>query len=114
MKYIRHNSPMNGLCITKLAGTYPKAIAYNLLCIINCRLVYLEPVTVSTNHICRIIVPFSLRYIIFNTMHTSPSAEHMGKYKALYRLKLRFFWPRMRADIKEWIKQYDNCILTYK
>ena len=71
MKHIRHNVPMNRLCITKLAITYRKAIAYNLFCIINCRVVYLEPVTVSTNHICRIIVPLSLRHIIFNAIHAS-------------------------------------------
>ena len=34
------------LDIAKLAVTYCKAMAQNLLCIINNRLVYLEPVTV--------------------------------------------------------------------
>ena len=92
---------MNRLCITKLAVTYRKTITHNLLCIINYRLVYLEPVTISTNHIYRIIVPLSLRHNISNAMYASPSAGHMGEYKTLYRLKLRFFWLRMRVDIKE-------------
>ena len=64
MKYLRHNAPMHKLCGNKLDVTYRHAIANNLLCIINDRLVYIEPVTVSTNHICRIIVPLSLRRII--------------------------------------------------
>ena len=38
----------------------------------------------------------------------------MGEYKTLYRIKLRFFWPRMRTDIKDWIKQCPHCMLTYK
>ena len=103
MEHLCHNAPMNRLCITKLAVTYRKAIAHNLIYIINCRLVYLEPVTVSTYHIFRIIVSLSLRHLIFNTMHASASAGHMEKYKTLYRLKLQFFWPCMRVDIREWI-----------
>ena len=45
-------------------------------------------------------------------MHASPVAGHMGEYKTLHRIRLRLFWPRMRADTKEWIQQYPNCILT--
>ena len=45
-------------------------------------------------------------------MHLSPIAGHMGKYKTLYRIRFRFFWPRMRTDIKEWIQQFPSCILT--
>ena len=83
---------MNRLCIIKLVVTYRKDIARNLLCIISCRLVYLEPITVSTNHICRIIIPLSLRCIILNAMYTLHAAGHMREYKTLYRLKIRFFW----------------------
>ena len=64
MEYLLHNAPMNRLFITKIAVTYRKAIVRNLISIISCRFAYLEPVTVSTNHICRIIVPFSLRCIV--------------------------------------------------
>ena len=94
MEHLRHNALMDRLCITKLAVTYRKAIAHNLLCIVNCRLVYLESVIVSTNHVCRIIVPLSLPHIIFNAMHPSPSTRHIAEHKTLYRLKFRFFWPR--------------------
>ena len=69
MKNLHHNAPMNRLCITKLAITYRKVLAHNLYCIISYRLIYLEPIIVSTNHICRIIVPLSLRRIILNSMH---------------------------------------------
>ena len=59
MEYLHHNEYIHKLCITKLAISCRNAIAHNLLCIISYRLVYLEPITVSTNHICRIIVPLS-------------------------------------------------------
>ena len=86
-----HHAPISKLDTTPLAVTYRKAIAQNLLCIINDRLVYIEPVTVSSNHLCRIVVPLSLQRVIFDALHASPAAGHMGEYKTLYRIKLRFF-----------------------
>ena len=75
--------------LKNLAVACRKAIAHNLLCIISCRLVYLEHITVSINHFCYIMVPLSLKRIIFNSMHALPATGHMGEYKKLYRLKLR-------------------------
>ena len=92
------------LCIIKLAVNYRKAIAYNLIFIINCKLVYLEPIEISTNHIVRIIPPLSLRRIIFNSMYASPTTTRIGEYKTLYRLKLQLFWSHMRVDIEDWVK----------
>ena len=82
---------MNKLCITKLYVTRRKAIALNLFCIINNRVVYFEPVTVTTNHILCFGVHFSHRCVIFDFMHASSIPGHMGESKTLYRLKLRFF-----------------------
>ena len=104
MVHIHHNAPMYRLYIIKLAVTYRKFRAHNLLCIISCRLVYLEPTVVSTNNICRIIVHLSLRRITFNSMHASPATRHMEEHKTLHRLKLRSLWPHMRTDIKDWVK----------
>ena len=39
--HLRHNAPMNEICITKEDVAYRKAIVHKLLCIINDRLVYL-------------------------------------------------------------------------
>ena len=60
-----------------------------------------------------IIVPISLRRIIFSLLHASPAAGHMGEYKTLYRIRLRFFWPRMRSDIHQWIKDFPHCRLNF-
>ena len=79
-------------------------MTHNLLCIISYILVYFDPITVSTNRMCRIIVPLSLRRIIFNSVHALLATDYMGEYKTLYRLKLRFFWQRIRANIKDWVK----------
>ena len=45
-------------------------------------------------------------------MHTTPVAGHIGKYKSLYRIRLRLFWPRMRSNIKEWIQLCPHCMCT--
>ena len=111
--HLHHYVPMAKLDIAQLAVTYRRAIAQNLFCIINDRLVYLKPVDVSSNHLCRIVVPLSLRRLIFDVMHSSPAAGHIGEYKTLYRIKLRFIWHRMRKYIKVWVKQCIYCMLTY-
>ena len=79
MENLRHNAPI--LCVKQLAVTYPNDIANNLLCIINDILVYIEPVTVSTNHICHIIFQLSHRRIIFIALYVSSAANHMEEYK---------------------------------
>ena len=62
----------------------------------------------------RIVVPLSLRCKRFNIMHATPVAGHMGELKILYRIRLRFFWPRICTDIKEWIHQCTHYTLTYR
>ena len=37
------------------------------------------------------LVPVSLRHTIFSLLHASPTVGHMGEYKTLYCIKLRFF-----------------------
>ena len=88
MEYPHHYGRIHKLCNTKLAITYRKTISHNLLFIISYRLIYLEPIAVFINHICRIIVPLSLRLIIFNSIHASPTSGQVagegGRYKRLY------------------------------
>ena len=101
MDYLHQNAPINRLCITKLDVTYRKAIAHRLLYIISYRLVYLESITLSINHICRII-------------DASPTTGRMGEYKMLYQLKIRFFCPRIKTVIKDWVKQCPHYMKSYK
>ena len=89
-------------------------IARNLLGILEGRLVYYEKVAIVTNYIYRIVVPISLLRIIFNLMHATPITKHMGEYKTLYRIKLRFFWLRLSSEVSDWIKQCAHCMLTYR
>ena len=47
---------------------------------------------------------------VFSAYHASPSAGHMGIYKTLHRIRLRFFWPRCRKDVTTWVLQCPHCV----
>ena len=49
-----------------------------------------------------IVMTSSLRRKLFYHYHSGPSSGHMGTYKKI-RLSMRFFWPHMREDIKQWV-----------
>ena len=87
------SNPLDKPTILHLPVAYHTAIARNILRILECRLVYYEKNATVTNHICRIVVPTSLRRIIFNLMHATPITGYKGEYKTLYRIKLRFSGP---------------------
>ena len=108
------NVPLEEPIILQLPASYCTAITHNLIGLLEGRLVYYEPVPTVTNHICRIIVPLSLRCTIFTLMYVTPVSERMGEYKILYRIKLKFFWPRLRSDDTEWIKQCPHSMITYR
>ena len=82
------SSPLDKSTIFHPPAAHRTTIARNLFGILEGRLVYYEQFSTVTNHICRIIVPISLRRIIFNLMYATPIAGHMGEYKTLYRIKL--------------------------
>ena len=68
----------------------------------------------NTKYMCRIVVPTSLRRIIFNLMYTTPVAGHIWEYKTLYWIRLQFCWPRLRSDISDWINHSLQYMLTYR
>ena len=107
-------TPLDKPTILHLQAVYRTAIARNLLGILEGRLVYCAKVATVTNHICRIVVSISLRRVIFNLMHATPISGNMREYKTLYRIKLRFFWPLLRSNVSDWIKQCAHCMLPYR
>ena len=100
--------------LSSLPVQFCSAIANNYLGIVEGRLEFYETVITTTNKICRIVVAVSLRHTIFSLLHASPSAGHMGEYKTFYRIKLRFFWLKLRSDIHRWIKECLHCQLVFR
>ena len=94
MQHLLYHQPFERVTISSLPAQYRSAIANNILGIVEGRLVFYETVPTTSNKIYRIVVPVSLRHTIFSLLHASPTTGHMREYKILYRIKIRFFWPK--------------------
>ena len=109
---LNNDEPLAANAIFSLNMTYTHGLANKLFRILEDKLVFYEKILTSTSCILRIVVPSSLRRDLFSTFHASPTGGNIGAYKTLYRLKVRFFWPHLRKDIKAWIKSCAHCNLT--
>ena len=76
------------------------------------RLVFLHPLD-NGQSLMLIVIPASLRLDVFSAYHASPSAGHLGEYKTLYRLRTRFFWPKIRKDVTDWVRTCAHCVATH-
>ena len=85
------NSPLHKPTILQFPATYRSTITRDLIGLLEGRLVYYDPETTVTNHMYRIVAPFSLRRTIFTLIHATPVAGYIGECKTLYRIKLNFF-----------------------
>ena len=77
------STPLDKPTILHLPTAYRTAIVRDFLGILEGRLVYYEKVATVTNNIYRIVLPISLRRIIFNLMYATPINGHMGEYTTL-------------------------------
>ena len=92
LDHLSINASLDQSTIRTLPAVYRTAIARNQIGLLSGQLVYYEQITFANKHICRIVVPLSLRRKIFVLIHASPVAGHMGEYKTLYRIRLGFFF----------------------
>ena len=107
------NSPdTSNINLTKINKAYHQFLRDNLIHYHSNRLILRKPIPTTNKSVELIIIPVSLRRIIFDHYHGGPTGGHMGEYKTLYRLRMRFFWPRMRTDVKEWVQRCAQCIAS--
>ncbi|KAI4898561.1 hypothetical protein NFI96_021587, partial [Prochilodus magdalenae] len=74
----------------------------------------------DTEHSCslhplsdlKMFVPESPRGLLLKYYHDHPTAGHLGFTNSLARLKMRFFWPKMRKDVKSYVLSCPVCQLT--
>lgn len=52
------------------------------------------------------VIPKEMRARVYEECHDSPTAGHFGFFKTFNRIRQRYYWPRMREDIADYI---DNC-----
>ena len=60
-------------------------------------------------YIALIIVSISLRQRIFDYYHAGPLGAHMGEYKTLSCIRIRFTWPQLRNNIKSMLQACAHC-----
>jgi len=86
----------------KLAGPgFILPLQQGRVLLVNRKLVLFKPVCQQVPYVGLIVVPLPLQRQILSHYHAGPSGGHMGEYKTLFRMRLRFFWPGIR---KEWVK----------
>ncbi len=105
-------TPFSKSDITTLHSAYRDYIRQDRLSLLDGKLVVFQPVQNNTEMLMLIVVPLSLRRDIFSAYHASPSTGHMGIYKTLHRIRLRFFWPLSRKDVTAWVLQCPHCIAS--
>lgn len=60
----------------------------------------------------KLFVPTLMRHTVLQYYHDHPTAGHLGVTKTLARLRQRFFWPKMAADIKKYVVSCHVCQFT--
>ena len=76
------------------------------------KLLLFKPINMDTKFISLILVPLSICRKLFDHYYAGPSGGHMGEYKTLYRLRLRFFWPGLRKMIKNGLHHVYIMLVT--
>ena len=55
------------------------------------------------------IVPHVLIPEVLESLHSSPTAGHLGTYKVIEKVRQRFYWPGFKEDVKRFIRCCDIC-----
>lgn len=56
------------------------------------------------------VVPAESREQVIIENHATPMAGHLGVFKTVRRIRQRYFWPGMHADVYRIVSQCDQCI----
>nr|CAB3249040.1 uncharacterized protein zf(cchc)-26 [Phallusia mammillata] len=56
-----------------------------------------------------LVAPRSLQKMIFDHLHVSRTAGHLGTTRTIEQIRRRFYWPGFRNDIRLWCRWCQNC-----
>uniref|UniRef100_A0A670I6J2 Gypsy retrotransposon integrase-like protein 1 n=1 Tax=Podarcis muralis TaxID=64176 RepID=A0A670I6J2_PODMU len=51
----------------------------------------------------------ALRERVLKQLHDSPTAGHFGQHKTMLLVTREFWWPRVREDVREYVRGCDRC-----
>src|ERR1700741_369143 len=56
----------------------------------------------------RVVLPDQIEIILFN-LHKDRSGAHLGIETTYEKVKERYYWPQMYEDVRQYIKNCENC-----
>lgn len=56
-----------------------------------------------------VCLPLRLRFLVLSELHDNATGGHLGVARTYERLRRLVFWPRMRADVQDYIRSCDVC-----
>ena len=57
------------------------------------------------------MIPTALRHEVLLQAHDSPFAAHFGVHKTYAKLRDKYFWPRMFADVQHYVLSCESCAM---
>ena len=60
----------------------------------------------------KIYVPSPLRQTVFRLLHTNPTAGHPGRDATVSAIRRNYYWPNIKADVADWVRNCDICQRT--
>lgn len=58
----------------------------------------------------KIVVPKELRNQVLKECHDNPSSGHLGVHKTYFRVKDKYYWPKMRSDVAKYVRSCVICL----
>lgn len=57
----------------------------------------------------KIVIPKTRRKEVLKECHDDPTSAHLGSFKTFHKLSERYYWPKMRYDVANYVRSCDIC-----
>ena len=57
----------------------------------------------------RLVLPEKFREVVLQELHGGRASGHLGVTKTLAKVKLRYYWPVMTADVRSFLRRCEMC-----
>ena len=58
----------------------------------------------------QLVIPRHLIPNVLKALHDAPTAGHLGTMKTAAKIRERFYWSGLQADVENWRQQYPKCV----
>jgi len=61
--------------------------------------------------VCQLCIPSAKRNVVMQMVHDSIFSGYLAEKKTRERIRLSFYWPKLRQDVKQYISTCQECQL---